>query len=176
MAFCEKCGKKIEDGATLCPKCQDGQAPVTPAVPVKKKRRTALWIILGSVVLLIGIFAFLLFRPRNIKLNDIREVSTAGAVIHYGWPEDFKTDEYGDTYLNYGQKLEFYDITPQAFGVYPEEDKVVFFFSESDRAEVQRILSSRCSRKDSYIFNKYRYENLIITTDSNYWYVSIEID
>lgn len=174
MAFCKKCGTEVTGDAALCPKCQQGATQETPAVPVKKKRKLTIWFILGAVALLIGIICFILFRPHDIKLGDIKEVSTVGAVINYGWPESFKTDEYGETYLTY-EDLTFYGITPATCGVYPEEDTVVFFFNESDQDNVQRILSSRCHLEEYNVYLTYRYDDLTITTDSDCFYVSIQI-
>lgn len=179
MAFCEKCGAKIGDWATLCPACQEDQTQATPVAPVKKKRKPTLWIILGAAVLLIGIISFVLFRPRNLKMNDFKDVGTVGAVINYGWPESFRTDEYGDTFLDYKNTVDFYGITPWSMCVYPEENKVVFFFHSSDGEAVYRIISDKCRLEDRgmNIFHKFRYDDMTITTyayESSY--VSIEFD
>ena len=59
--FCQNCGKQIPDGSTFCTEC--GAAQVTAAQPMQfsappivskpKKKKTALWIILGVVALII---------------------------------------------------------------------------------------------------------------------------
>lgn len=188
--FCEKCGKEIAEGATICMDCgcpvneepasvsESSPVPETASEVVKQPKIKKLWVILGAVALSLGIVAAVLFVPRNLKMDDFKKTNVVTAIIKYGLPESIDTDEDG-VFLGYGDKLDFYGITPYSYTVYPEEDRVAFFFSEDDGYDVYKKINRYCELEDVGlgIFHDFSYGDLEITTyDYDGSYVSIEIN
>ncbi len=187
MKFCQKCGKELEEDVEVCLGCgcEVQKTDNFMSTEMQKKRTNKkpkikkLWIILGAAALLLGILVTILFVPHNLKMNDFKQTNVVSAIMQYGIPESIKSNEDGDVYLQYGDKHDFYGITPYGFTVYPEEDRVVFFFSSDDGDEVYRKINRYCDFEENLLnmYHKFSYENLIITTyDYDGSYVSIEIN
>ena len=59
--FCQNCGKQISDGSTFCEECGAPQGavtqPIQPTAPFitekQKKKKTALWVILGIIAFIV---------------------------------------------------------------------------------------------------------------------------
>ena len=185
MKFCQKCGKELSEDAEMCIGCgcetekDDNLTPIKLSKETNKKPKIKkLWIILGAVALFLGVVVAVLFVPRNLKMDDFKKTNVVSAIIQYGLPESISSDEDG-VYLQYGDKVDFYGITPYALTIYPEEDKVVFFFgSDDDGYEVYKKIKRYCDFEENLLsFHKFSYENLRITTnDYDGSYVSIEIN
>ena len=127
----------------------------------------------------LALIAAVLFLPRDLKLDDIKETNVITAIMQYGIPEDIRTDDEDGVYLVYGNKVDVYGVTPWSFAVYPEADCVVFFFHSDDGADVYRKIAGRCDLEENLLnsFHKFSYDDLHITTygyDASY--VRIEID
>lgn len=185
MRYCEKCGNEIMDEAVICPGCGCAvmnenslvQTEVTKS-PKTKRKVKKIWIILAAVVLLLGAVAAILFLPRDLKLDDIQQTNVVTAIIRYGLPKKISSNEDG-VYLTYEDKVDFYGITPFSFAVYPDENKVVFFFSDDVEAKVYDKIDRYCDfeKNLSNIFHKFSYDNLYITTyDYDGSYINIEIE
>ena len=186
MKYCAKCGKEVADGAFACPRC-GSSVDYTSSQPSmvldegvsKSHKSRSLWVVLSVVVLAVCIVAAILFMPRDLKMKDFKEVNVVSAIIRYGYPEAIRTDEDGYTYLTYGDKVDFYGITPYAFTVYPEENTVAFFFKDEDGYDVYRKIDRFCELKDVGlgIFHTFSYGDIEITTyDYDGSYVHIELN
>lgn len=180
MRYCEKCGKELLDEAVVCTGCGCMVADKKPPVKTGKKKTKIkkLWIVLGAVGLCLALAAAVLFLPRDLKLDDIKETNIITAFIRYGLPERIDSDEDG-TYLKYGEKIDFYGITPYGVLIYPETDEVVFFFHSEDAEEVYYKIEDRCDLESDLLgmYHKFSYENLNITVPAyDGYYVGIEID
>lgn len=183
--YCSKCGKELLDEAASCVCCgcevkkAGDPTPVgTPEVVKLKSKINKLWIILGAIVLTLGIVAAVLFVPRNLKMDDFKKTNVVTAIIKYGLPESVDTDEEWGVFFRYKNKHDFYGITPSGCTVYPEEDKVVFFFREDDGYDVYEKIDHYCELEDVGlgVFHHFSYGDLEITTyDYDGSYVSIEI-
>ena len=208
MKFCQKCGKEIMDEAKFCESCGTtveiinsskkdieekpsiGQNAVNladeektqPTVKKLKKIVFNKWfIIICAVVLVIGLLAAVLFIPRDLKMDDFKKTNVVSAILKYRIPESISTNVDDETYLCYDDKLDFYGITPIFCSVYPEENRVVFFFPKEDGYDVYKKISKYCKFEDiiGYSgggFHKFSYGDLEITTyayDGSY--VNIEI-
>jgi len=186
MKFCQNCGKELSEDAEVCLGCGctvnkvDDSTPVeTPRNVNKKEKIKRIWIILGAVVLALGIIAAVLFVPRNLKMDDFKKTNVVTAIMKYGLPESIDSDEDSGVFLRYDDKLDFYGITPWSCIVYPEEDKVVFFFREDDSYDVYKKITRYCELEDVGlgIFHYFSYEDIEITTyDYDGSYVSIELN
>ena len=186
MSYCVQCGKMVPDGATLCQDCQAKNMPVQPVQPVaavavkQKPKIKKLWIILGAaavVVVAVVLVLVALFRPRDLKMEDFQKVNGFTAYFHYGVPDNSTTDNNG-YHLGYYDNVTFYDITPMAFSVYPEEDRVAFMFHGEDAADVLDIITDNCDYEDNLfdMFYEFSYDNLEITLNSACTYLSITIN
>lgn len=183
MKFCAKCGNELADDAQVCMNC--GCAVYTPtggtAVTLKTRRlsrKVKLWIILGTVALFLGVVAAILFMPRNLEMDDLKKTNFVEAIIQYGIPESINTDEDSGTYLQYGDKNDFYGFTPWAFTVYLEENRVVLFFDSNVEEDVYTKIVRCCKfeKNLSGIFHIFSYGDMEITTyDNEGSYVSIDI-
>ena len=182
MKFCAKCGAELLDDAVMCTGCgstvenNNCSGQMEGKTLHKKPKIKIIWIALAAV-LLVGIIALILFMPRNLKLDDIKQTNVVTAILQYGIPESIVSDEDG-IFLRYGDKVDFYGITPYSFAVYPEENEVVFFFLSDDGREVYDKISRYCDLEDrGLVFHDFSYDNLYITTYAyDGGYVSIEID
>lgn len=186
MKFCAKCGKELLDEAVVCPGC--GNEIDTTSVCAQKGAKKVLlpkinklWLILGASILVLGIIAAVLFMPRNLKMDSFKKTNVVTAIIQYGLPHDINTDDERGLVLEYKNKVDFYGITPTAFTVYPEEDRVVFFFSgnDDDSYDIYKKIERYCDFERSLAssYHIFSYNNLEITTyDYDASYVSIEID
>ncbi len=172
------------DEAVICPGCgadvnvAHESAINTTGKPKLMPKINKLWIILGAVVLVLGIVAAVLFVPRDLKMDDFKKTNVVTAIIQYGLPESIYNDPDSGLTLRYGDKVDFYGITPFHFAVYPEEDKVVFFFHDDDRHEVYDKVDRYCELESTGLgsFHTFEYKNLEITTyayDGNYVHIEI---
>ena len=73
MAYCRKCGARVDDYAVVCPNCgapQDG----TPDSPPVVDNGGFLWGLLGCCIPLVGLILFLVWKdtkPRTAKAAGI---------------------------------------------------------------------------------------------------------
>lgn len=174
---CKQCGAEIAAGTTVCLNCGCKTELVEP-VAKTGKRVKKIWIILGAVVLVLGILAAVLFVPRDLRMDDFKKTNVVSAVLKYGLPESIDSDEDSGVYLRYGNKVDFYGITPYFCTVYTEEDKVVFSFADDDGYEVIEKLNRYCDFEENIstsMFYDFSYDDLEITASSDGSYVSIEI-
>lgn len=185
MKYCLKCGKELADEAVVCMGCgcavveneESLQANEFSALKSRSKIKM-IWIVLGAVALLLGIVAAILFVPRNLKMNDFKETNVVSAMMQYGLPESIDSDEDGGVFLRYGEKVDFYGITPYSFIVYPDENRAVFFFRDDDAYDVYDRIKHYCDFEENLldIYHKFSYGNLKITTYAyDGGYVAIEI-
>ena len=91
--FCEKCGKEIAEGSTVCMDCgcpvneesasvsESSPVPETASEVVKQPKIKKLWIVLGAVALSLGLVAAVLFVPRNLKMDDFKKTNVVTAII-----------------------------------------------------------------------------------------------
>ena len=172
------------DEAVVCPGC-GADANVahesttnTTGKPKLMPKINKLWIILGAVALVLGIIAAILFVPRNLKMDSFKKTNVVTAIIQYGLPESTFNDPESGVILRYGDKVDFYGITAFHFAVYPEEDRVVFFFNKDDGYDVYKKIDRYCELENNLgSFDIFEYKNLEITTrDYDGSYVSIEIN
>lgn len=161
--------------------CPVGSSETTmEATPVKTTRKVnKVWIILGAVVVLLGVIAAILFMPRDIEMDDIKETNMVTAILRYGIPLDVRTNDDGEQYLAYDEKVTFYGYTPWVFSVHPEEDTVVMFFEDKVARDVYYKIERYCELEENLLnsFHVFSYGNLEITTyDYDGSYVRIEIN
>ena len=203
MKFCQKCGKKMTDEAKFCESCgtavekvitnkeeieetSSGKKQIVyitnekntlPIVKNLKKIVSSRWFIICAAVLAIGIIAVVLFIPRDLKMDDFKKTNIVSSIIRYGIPESIDTDEDGTVCLDYGDKLDFYGITPYMCFVYPEENRVFFLFTDEDEYDVYKIVDHYCKLEDKGMgyFHTFSYENLEISTHA-YDGSSVSID
>lgn len=181
MKYCMHCRKELAEDASICPGCGcevEKDDVQTPNNIKKKPKINKIWIVLGVVALVLGIIAAVLFVPRNLKMDDFKKTNVVTAIMRYGIPESIDSNEDG-VFLRYDGKIDFYGITAGACTVYPEEDKVVFFFRDDDEYDVYQKIRRYCEldRYSSVGFHYFSYENLAIATfDYSGSYVCIEIN
>ena len=190
--FCESCGTAVEiknsSKEDIEEKPSIGQNAVNLAneektQPTTNKLKkivfTKWFVIICAVVLVIGLLAAVLFIPRDLKMDDFKKTNVVTAILKYGIPESIDTNDDDMTYLRYGDKLDFYGITPFYCAVYPEENKVVFFFNEEDGYDVYKKINRYCKFEKSLLdlYHIFSYGDLEITTDAydGGTYVCIEI-
>lgn len=165
------------DEAIVCPGCGYGFGSTNNSK--SKPKINKLWIILGAVALVLGIIAAILFVPRNLKMDSFKKTNVVTSIIQYGIPESIINDAESGVILRYGDKVDFYGITAFNFAVYPEEDKVVFFFHSEDGNKVYDKIDRYCELESTGLgsFHTFEYKNLEITTyDYDGSYVRIEIN
>ncbi|MBE6713329.1 MAG: zinc ribbon domain-containing protein [Ruminococcaceae bacterium] len=194
MKFCEKCGKEIMDEAVVCPGCGcKTEMEVEVGIDVKneekvkkKVRGKKLFLIIGASAMALVLIACavigVLFSPRDLFFSDIERTGMVGAIIKYGCPSDISTDdETGAKVLRYpdNESLKLMGFTPYGFAVYPEEGKVVFFFSSDDGEQIYRSILAHCEFEKNILdcFHEFSYGNDLKITTNAYdgSYVSIEI-
>lgn len=190
MKYCTYCGKELFDEAVICPGCgckAEYNQPVVKNVEAPKKTKTTfkmsktlkLWIFFGAVAVIIGAVAAVLFMPRNIKMDDFKRTDLVSAIVQYGIPESIGTDDEGCMYLRYGDKHDFYGITPYAFTVYLDKHEVYFYFDSDHGNDVYKKINRYCEfkRNLSDMYHEFSYGDLEITTnDYDGSYVHIKID
>jgi len=182
MKYCMHCRKELAEDASICPGCGcevEKDDVQTPNNIKKKPKINKIWIVLGVVALVLGIIAAVLFVPRNLKMDDFKKTNVVTAIMRYGIPESINSNEDSGVFLRYGDKLDFYGITPWVCVVYPEENKVVFSFNEDDGYEVYKKIERYCEFEEDLLgmFHLFSYENIDITIypyDGSY--VSFEIN
>lgn len=83
MAFCNKCGQELSEGAVVCPSCGAAQQE-TPAVVDKGGFG---WGLLGCCIPIVGLILFLVWKdskPKSAKAAGIGAlVSVIIGVIYY---------------------------------------------------------------------------------------------
>ncbi len=181
MKYCTHCGKELLDEAVVCSGCgcaveeseerlQTNGTEATKSIKFKK-----IWMILGAVALVLVIIVAILFVPRNLKMDDFKKTNVVTAIIKYGLPKRISS-ESGEVTLFYGDKVDFYGITPYSFSVSPDDDTVAFYFDQDDAKDVYNKIERYCDvEQNSWSsFHIFSYENMEITTFGSY--VTIEID
>ena len=188
--FCEKCGKEIAEGSTVCIGCgcpvneepalvsESSPVPETASEVVKQPKIKKLWVILGAIVLTLGIVAAVLFVPRNLKIDDFKKTNVVTAIIKYGLPESINSYEDDGARLQYYDKIDFYGITPYSFAVYPDEDEVFLRFHDEEGRDVYRKIDRYCDFEENLldVYHIYSYDDMEITIDPDGTYIHIEIN
>lgn len=181
MKFCDKCGTELHDDAVVCTGCGcavvENEFCAQVEKPKVKRKVKVLWIVLSAVVLLLGAVAAILFMPRNLRMDDIKETTVVTAIIRYGLPEKITNGPEG-TILHYGEKVDFYGITPLELLVFPETNEVSIAFWAEDGAEAYKKISQFCELDENLMnmFHCFRYEDLYITTfgyDASHTHIDI---
>lgn len=186
MKYCAYCGKELLDEAEFCVGCGQKVNKTSEVMEVKKENNAKkvtkagkIWIISGVILAVIGIISAILFAPRNLKMDDFKDMNVVSAIIQYGIPEKVTTNEEYGVCFQYGDKHDFYGITPFTFTVYPEENRVAFLFGSDDGYDVYKKIDRYCDFEKNLLdaFHKFSYGNIEITTyDYDGSYVNIEID
>ena len=181
VKYCQGCGAELSDEASFCFQCgmNVSRAQETDANEnTKKKFKPAkVWVISAVAVLILGILAMVLFSPRDLRIEDFGKMSVVSAVLKYGMPEKFDTNEYGDTVLVYNEKVDFYGMTPRGCNICPEKGTVFLAFREQESDDVYDRISHYCEfkRDAAGIYHHFSYGDLEITIPAyDGYYVLIE--
>ncbi len=172
MKYCAKCGKELSDDDIICVGCgcsvnNPASVATAEAAPVKPARKiNKVWIIAGAVVVLLGVIAAILFMPRNLKLDDFKKSNVATAILRYGLPDHINKDAEGGVCLLYEGNISFYGFEANVFFVYPDQDKISFWFPTEDGRNLYNLIDRRCDLEDNLldIFHIFSYGDLEITT------------
>lgn len=167
MKYCSKCGKELLDEAVFCPGCgckAEGETPqnpiVSPANAATKKsdKKKLLLIIPAAVLVVVGILAFMIFRPHDLKMDDFKDNGYIGALFSYGIPTSI-TD---DGIFYYEDCIKFYGIPVSDFMYEPGVDCVMWFNSDN-RSEAHQAIRKHCDL-DNYgsVADRYSYRDLRI--------------
>ena len=181
MKYCSHCGKELLDEAVFCPGCgskTEGENPqnpfVSPANAINKKsnNKKLLLIIPAAVLVVVAVLAFMIFRPRDLKMSDFKDNGYIGALFSYGIP----TDTSDDGILFYDDCIKFYGIPVDTLMYYVADDKCVMWFFDDDNAyEAYKAISNHCDLDHmGLISSDYSYRDLRITVDDDCTYVSIK--
>ncbi len=126
MKYCEKCGKQIEDEATVCMGCgcpvKAKQGETITATIKKKFNKKLLYVVIPIAlvaVLVLGILYIRFWREidAEITLDDLtKPSSTTSALLKYGAPGSAKYDHYF-----YFKSVTLEGVELESFRVYFEE-------------------------------------------------------
>ena len=84
MAFCTKCGKELEGGATVCPNCgapAPSAAPSVPAVQLKTNRGLIKYVLLSIITL--GIYGLVVMSSVSTDINTIASRYDGKKTMHF---------------------------------------------------------------------------------------------
>ena len=84
MAFCTKCGKELEGGASVCPNCGapvPSAAPSAPAVQLKTNRGLIKYILLSIITL--GIYGLVVMSSVSTDINTIASRYDGKKTMHF---------------------------------------------------------------------------------------------
>ena len=84
MAFCTKCGKELEGGASGCPNCGapvPSAAPSAPAVQLKTNRGLIKYILLSIITL--GIYGLVVMSSVSTDINTIASRYDGKKTMHF---------------------------------------------------------------------------------------------
>lgn len=181
MKYCTHCGEQLPDETVFCPGCgsktegENSQNPViSPANAINKKsnNKKLLLIIPAAVLGVIAVLAFMIFRPRDLKMSDIKDNGYIGALFSYGIPT-FTSDRDGSFY--YTDCIKFYGI-PVDLLVYEADDHFTMHFYDDDNAyEAYKAIRKHCDFDHTGWFSSYySYGDLRIDVDDDLSYIRIE--
>ena len=179
MKYCTHCGEQLLDEAVFCPGCgsktegENSQNPViSPANAINKKsnNKKLLLIIPAAVLVVVAVLAFMIFRPHDLKMSDIKDNGYIGALFSYGIPSSTSDDGI----LFYRDCIKFYGIPVDTL-MYYEDDRCVMFFDDDNAYEVYKAISDHCDLDDIGLsFDYYSYRDLRITVNDRYTLVTIK--
>lgn len=174
--ICQKCGKEAEENATVCLGCGCPLVEnATPAQPKKSNKKRNIFIILGAILLILAILAVMILPHPNMELDDFSDVGTIGALFQYGIPS--RTSDDGEWI--YDECIEFYGIRVYGLLYNTEDHSITMFIGGGDEncAAAKHAIEKRCDFIRTYGgYEEYHYDDLIITTDSRGWYITIEFE